>query len=127
MTTFTRKRLPFARRPAIGTALVTGLLFVLVAGAALAAPQPGTGIGLPIDASAEGHRIDWLIGVVNAMTAVLFLDCPAPGDPVGGASEFIEPAVFLKWCASTGVPGAGRVLAGCKGTGLQRPILVWER
>lgn len=65
MKTFSKKRL-------LG-ALVTGALAVFFAGAALAAPQPGTGISLPIDASHDGHRIDWLIGVVNGMTAVLFL------------------------------------------------------
>ena len=34
---------------------------------------PGSGIGLPVDASVEGHRIDWLMGVTNVMTGVLFV------------------------------------------------------
>jgi cytochrome c oxidase subunit 2 len=54
-------------------AAVTGTIAVLFAGVALANPQPGNGISLPIDASAEGHRIDWLIGVTNGITALLFL------------------------------------------------------
>jgi cytochrome c oxidase subunit 2 len=41
--------------------------------AASAAPQPGSGYGLPRDVSVEGHRIDWLINVTNVMTAILFL------------------------------------------------------
>jgi cytochrome c oxidase subunit 2 len=55
------------------SAVVTGAFAVLFAGAVLAAPQPGTGLGLPIDASAEGHRIDFLIGITNGITALLFL------------------------------------------------------
>ncbi len=54
-------------------ALLTGVCAVLFARAALAAPQPGTGISLPIDASAEGHRLDFLIGVTNGITGVLFI------------------------------------------------------
>lgn len=54
-------------------AFLTGSCAVLFAGVALAAPQPGTGVSLPIDASAEGHRIDFLIGITNGITAVLFL------------------------------------------------------
>jgi cytochrome c oxidase subunit 2 len=45
-----------------------------VAGATAAAkPAPGSGYGLPVDASKEGHRIDWLINVTNWMTGILFL------------------------------------------------------
>lgn len=40
---------------------------------ALAKPSPGEGIGLPVDVSVEGHRIDWLMSVTNIMTAVLFV------------------------------------------------------
>jgi cytochrome c oxidase subunit II len=45
-----------------------------MAGATAAAkPQPGVGFGLPVDASKEGHRIDWLMNVTNWMTGFLFL------------------------------------------------------
>jgi cytochrome c oxidase subunit II len=40
---------------------------------ALAKPQPGVGYGLPVDASKEGHRIDWLMNVTNWETGLLFL------------------------------------------------------
>ena len=40
---------------------------------AAAKPQPGVGYGLPVDASKEGHRIDWLMNVTNWMTGILFL------------------------------------------------------
>lgn len=40
---------------------------------ALALPQPEEGLGLPRDASADGHRIDWLMGVTNGLTLILFL------------------------------------------------------
>ncbi len=56
-----------------GAALTALGLSLTLAGAAFAAPQPGTGYGLPIDASIEGHRIDWLIGVTNVLTGILFL------------------------------------------------------
>lgn len=59
--------------PRLLAALLSGVLAVAFASAALARPQPGTGINLPIDASAEGHRIDWLIGVTNGITALLFI------------------------------------------------------
>ncbi len=39
----------------------------------MAKPQPGSGIGLPVDASVEGHRIDWLMNITNIMTGILFL------------------------------------------------------
>lgn len=61
------------RLAVLGGAAVSAALTVLFTGAALAAPQPGTGIHLPIDASHDGHRIDWLIGVTNGITAILFL------------------------------------------------------
>jgi cytochrome c oxidase subunit 2 len=44
-----------------------------VAGVALAKPQPGSGIALPVDVSVEGHRIDWLINVTNVLTGILFV------------------------------------------------------
>ena len=40
---------------------------------AWAVPQPEEGLGLPHDASAEGHRIDWLIGLTNYLTAAFFV------------------------------------------------------
>jgi len=69
----TSSKLLGARRPALLSALVSFVLALTFAGLALAKPQPGNGISLPIDASAEGHRIDWLIGVTNGITGVLFL------------------------------------------------------
>lgn len=48
-------------------------LALAASAAAWAAPQPEAGIGLPRDASVEGHRIDWLIGVTNVLTAILFV------------------------------------------------------
>ncbi len=59
--------------PRLFGALVTFGLAVFFGQAAWAKPQPGVGIGLPIDASADGHRIDWLIGVTNGITGVLFV------------------------------------------------------
>src|SRR5262249_32621261 len=55
-------------------AAVAAFAAAALAGAvALGKPQPGTGYGLPVDVSVEGHRIDWLIGVTNVMTGILFL------------------------------------------------------
>lgn len=58
-------------RRASGTLVALGLS--LQAAAAWGAPQPEAGIGLPRDVSVEGHRIDWLIGVTNVLTGILFL------------------------------------------------------
>ncbi|MBK8253830.1 MAG: cytochrome C oxidase subunit II [Polyangiaceae bacterium] len=60
-------------RRALLPALAGFAVALTTAGLSLAKPQPGTGISLPVDASADGHRIDWLIGVTNAITAVLFV------------------------------------------------------
>jgi cytochrome c oxidase subunit II len=68
----TTKRLPRVVAAAAVWAL-TGLGTVPGTGVAWALPQPGSGIGLPIDASYEGHRIDWLMGVTNVLTGILFL------------------------------------------------------
>lgn len=43
------------------------------AGIALARPQAESGIGLPRDASVEGHRIDWLIQVTMGFVVLLFV------------------------------------------------------
>ena len=56
---------------AAAAALSAAALFT--GGVAMAKPQPGSGIGLPVDASVEGHRIDWLMNTTNVMTGVLFL------------------------------------------------------
>lgn len=53
-------------------ALALGAALTLFAGAAFAAPM-SHGLGLPPDASAHGHRIDWLINVTNILTAILFV------------------------------------------------------
>lgn len=51
-----------------------GVLAVsLVGGLAWARPQPEQGWGLPRDVSLDGHRIDWLIQVTMAFTAILFV------------------------------------------------------
>jgi cytochrome c oxidase subunit II len=63
---------PALRPRALGAALVGVAVWALSATAA-AKPQPGTGISLPVDASTEGHRIDWLMNVTNWMTGILFL------------------------------------------------------
>lgn len=63
----TTKRLAWAGAVAACAAAFT------VGSAALATPQPGSGIGLPVDVSAEGHRIDWLIQVTNVLTGILFV------------------------------------------------------
>src|SRR6185369_9720033 len=55
------------------TGLATSVGAVLTASIAAAAPQPGSGYGLPVDVSADGHRIDWLIGVTNVLTGILFI------------------------------------------------------
>jgi cytochrome c oxidase subunit 2 len=55
------------------TGLATSAGAVLTASIAAAAPQPGSGYGLPRDVSEHGHRIDWLMGVTNIITGVLFL------------------------------------------------------
>jgi cytochrome c oxidase subunit 2 len=58
-------------RMVLGAAAAAGAL--LTAWAAGAGPVPETGIGLPRDVSAEGHRIDWLIKVTGGFTAILFV------------------------------------------------------
>jgi cytochrome c oxidase subunit II len=59
-----------ARRAAAAAVFAATLLAGAVA---LGKPQPGSGVALPIDASVEGHRIDWLMGVTNVMTGILFV------------------------------------------------------
>src|SRR5881394_2566611 len=56
---------------ALGLAVGAGALLTAIA--AGAGPVPETGIGLPRDVSAEGHRIDWLIQVTGGFTGVLFV------------------------------------------------------
>jgi len=46
---------------------------VLTALLATAAPVQELGIGLPRDVSVDGHRIDWLIKITGAFTAILFV------------------------------------------------------
>lgn len=40
---------------------------------ALATVMPEKGIGLPLDASKNGHHIDWLLTVINVFTGALFI------------------------------------------------------
>lgn len=63
-------RVPFRRIAPAVAAFTTSLL---AGAAALASPQPEVGFGLPRDASAEGHRIDWLIKVTAGFTTILFV------------------------------------------------------
>lgn len=62
----------------------------------------------------------------EAAAPLVFLDCPAPGDPVGGASEFVDPEAVFRWCAQTGASGVGSVLALRGENGLQRTLLAWR-
>jgi cytochrome c oxidase subunit 2 len=55
------------------TGLATSVGAVLTASIAMAEPQPESGLGLPRDVSADGHRIDWLMGFTNVLTGILFL------------------------------------------------------
>ncbi|HVY47624.1 MAG TPA: hypothetical protein VHB21_17160 [Minicystis sp.] len=55
---------------AAASAALTGMA---VSTLAYAAPLPEQGIGMPRDASLDGHRIDWLIHVTMAFVAVLFV------------------------------------------------------
>ena len=57
---------------------------------------------------------------------VVYLDAPAPEDPVGGDTEFVDPEAVFAWCKLAGVSGKGEVVAD-RGEELQRPLLVWRR
>jgi cytochrome c oxidase subunit 2 len=61
------------RHARLGCAGAAAAAISFVGALAGAAPQPGTGFNLPVDVSTEGHRIDWLIGVTNVLTGILFL------------------------------------------------------
>jgi cytochrome c oxidase subunit 2 len=60
------------RPPRLLIALSTGL-FAVPPSIAAAAPQRGSGYGMPPDFSLEGHRIDFLINSVTIPIALLFL------------------------------------------------------
>ena len=55
------------------TSLMALLGLFLSGQLALAAPQRESGLGLPHDASADGHRIDWLIQVTMVFVVILFV------------------------------------------------------
>jgi len=55
------------------SALAVGATVFMIQAVALAAPRPETGIGLPFDASKDGHHIDWLIKITGVFTAILFV------------------------------------------------------
>ncbi len=55
---------------ALATAVSASLALT---GAALASPQPESGLGMPHDASRDGHRIDWLIEVTMFFVVILFV------------------------------------------------------
>ena len=57
---------------------------------------------------------------------LIFLDAPAPDDPVGGSTEFVDPEAVFAWCKAAGVSGRGKVIAK-RGEELQRPLLMWRR
>ena len=52
---------------------LTAALAIGLARAAAADPLPELGYGLPRDASADGHRVDWLIHFTLAAVALVFL------------------------------------------------------
>ncbi|MEP7122053.1 MAG: cupredoxin domain-containing protein [Byssovorax sp.] len=53
--------------------LAAGVTATLLGSVAWAAPIPETGYGLPLDASLDGHRIDWLIKVTMGFVVILFV------------------------------------------------------
>src|SRR5690348_6761052 len=57
----------------MGLSVAAGAGALLTAIATFAGPLPETGIGLPRDVSAEGHRIDWLIKVTGGFVTILFV------------------------------------------------------
>jgi cytochrome c oxidase subunit 2 len=54
-------------------ALASGLSLLAMTGLAYAAPQMEKGLGLPRDASKDGHRIDWLIQSTSVFVVLLFV------------------------------------------------------
>ena len=73
--------------------------------------------------SEEGQRI--FASFVDA-APIVFLDCPAPGDTVGGDTAFVEPEAVFEWCRASGADGAGTVVAERDKGGLMRTMLVWR-
>lgn len=61
-----------------------------------------------------------------AVAPVVFLDCPLPGEPVGGSSDLVDPEVLLRWCAAVDAGGSGEVVSP-GGPSPRRPMLVWMR
>jgi cytochrome c oxidase subunit 2 len=52
---------------------VAAALAAVGAGIARADPEPERGFGLPRDASADGHLVDWLIGFTTIATTLVFV------------------------------------------------------
>ena len=78
---------------------------------------------------AEPQRWETGYAIFRACVAaapLVFLDAPILGDPVGGDTEFVDPAAVFAWCEAAGVPGNGKVIAK-RGERLQRPLLAWRR
>lgn len=59
-------------------------------------------------------------------TKMVFFDCPAPGDPVGGVLPYCESAWALKWARETAGCGTTEVVE-LRNPHLQRDMLVWRR
>ena len=71
----------------------------------------------------QGHEI---FRRLVAKAPTVFLDCPAPEDPVGGNSSFVKPEAVFDWCRKSGAAGEGSVVAE-RGSGLMRTLLAWKR
>jgi cytochrome c oxidase subunit 2 len=54
-------------------AVAAALASVGLAGAAVAAPRPETGWGLPHDASLHGWRVDWLMNSTSVFVLIMFI------------------------------------------------------
>jgi hypothetical protein len=56
----------------------------------------------------------------------IILDAPAPGDPVGGDSKYVDIKNVFEWCdQAAGKPGRHVVIADI-GDDLKRPLLAWH-
>ena len=59
------------------------------------------------------------------LAPVLILDCPVPGDPVGGSTDMADAEKFRGWVDAT--VGGRPMQIGSTNDGLQRPLFLWER
>ena len=78
----------------------------------------------------DRQRVGFELFDVCLQAPLVFLDAPAPGDPVGGDSKFTDPAEVFKWCAQADPAGHGEIvgiMSNAHSDGLQRPLLAWHR